>query len=85
MNETYYTKFHKYAVGLHRPEDISTHDMKRARNLECLEVSRNGIMKCILIRLGRRGLCLFVSGNTSVTDCCEYSTEPLVFTKYFYA
>jgi len=49
MNETCYVKFHKYAVGLRRPEDICTHGMKGARNLECLEVSRKGIMKCILI------------------------------------
>jgi hypothetical protein len=38
-----------------------------------------------LIRLGRRGMCLFASGNTPVTDCCEHGTEILVFTKYFYA
>jgi len=49
MNETCYAKFRKCTVGLYRPEDICTHDMKGARNLECLEVSRKGIMKYILI------------------------------------
>jgi len=49
MNETCYVKFHKYAVGIQRPEDICTHDMKGTRNLESLEVSRTGIMKCFLI------------------------------------